>query len=133
MAGSVRDLAGYRLERARENLHAAIVLYDAGDYKASLNRSYYSIFHAIRAVNALDSFDSKKHSGVISHFIQYHVKNNEFPRQSSRVVQKASVMRENADYEDFFVASKTDANEQIRNAEEFLGLVEEYLEKMDDI
>ena len=37
-------------------------------YRSANNRAYYSIFHAIRSVLALDGFDSKKHSGVISEF-----------------------------------------------------------------
>ena len=41
-----------------------------GMYKPSLNRSYYSIFHAMRAITALEGFDSSKHSGVIAYFNQ---------------------------------------------------------------
>ncbi|MCD7980748.1 MAG: HEPN domain-containing protein [Clostridiales bacterium] len=40
----------------------------AGQYRTSMNRSYYAVFHAMRAVNVLDGFDSSKHSGVIAHF-----------------------------------------------------------------
>jgi len=36
-------------------------------------------------------------------------------------------LREHADYEDFFVASKKDAEEQIRRAEQFLEYVRVYL------
>lgn len=47
-------LCRYRMERANEDLQAARVNHDAGLFKASINRSYYAIFHSIRAVNVLD-------------------------------------------------------------------------------
>lgn len=36
-------------------------------------------------------------------------------------------MREHADYEDFFVASKLESEEQIAKAELFIGYVKDYL------
>lgn len=39
----------------------------------------------------------------------------------------ASENREKADYLDFFVASKAEAEKQIERAEEFLGMVKDYL------
>lgn len=81
----------------------------------------------MRAVNVLDEFDSSKHSGVIAHFNQYHVKTGDFEKIASKIIQNAMEMREHADYEDFFVASKKDVEEQISKAEEFLGYVEVFL------
>ena len=51
MEGSLRELAGYRMECAREMLEAAKENLEIGQYKTSLNRSYYAIFHAMRAAN----------------------------------------------------------------------------------
>ena len=104
MAGSVKDLSKYRFERCSEELENSKVLLDSGKFKLSLNRSYYSIFHAMRAVNILDDFDSSKHSGVIAHFNQFHVKEGHFPKEASKIIRTASEMREHADYEDFFTA-----------------------------
>ena len=73
-------LCRYRLERAKEDLQAAKVNHDSGLFKASINRSYYAIFHGIRAVNILDGFDASKHSSVIAHFNQYFVHTGEFDR-----------------------------------------------------
>lgn len=58
-------LCRYRLERAKEDLEAARVNHSSGLFKAAINRSYYAIFHSIRAVNILDGFDASKHSSVI--------------------------------------------------------------------
>lgn len=127
MAGNITELSKYRYERALEDLKNAKEVFDSGNYKLALNRSYYAIFHAMRAVNVLDEFDSSKHSGVIAHFNQYHVKTGDFEKIASKIIQNAMEMREYADYEDFFVASKKDAEEQISKAEQFLGYVKSFL------
>lgn len=127
MAGSVKDLASYRYGCAVEDLTTARAVMPIGQYKSALNRSYYSIFHSLRAVNALDGFDSRKHSGVIAHFNQYHVKSGDFPKEVSQMIRRASEMRENADYEDFFIASMQEAEAQIQDAAFILDLVGQYL------
>jgi uncharacterized protein (UPF0332 family) len=38
----------------------------------------------MRAVNALDCFDSSKHSGVIAHFNQFYVKTGKFMQKLQR-------------------------------------------------
>ena len=68
MENGVKVLSEYRLERAREMLDAAKQNLNINQYRTSLNRSYYAVFHAMRAVNILDGYDSSKHSGVIAYF-----------------------------------------------------------------
>ena len=58
MESSLKELAGYRLARAREMLSASESNLEIGQYKTSLNRSYYAVFHAMRSANALKNFDS---------------------------------------------------------------------------
>ena len=70
MEGTLEELSKYRFETSVEALNDAKLMYDNERYKNALNRAYYSIFHAIRSVNALDGYDSSKHSGVISYFNQ---------------------------------------------------------------
>ena len=129
MAGSIKDLSKYRYERSSEELENAKAMLESGKFKLALNRSYYSIFHGMRAVNVLDEFDSSKHSGVIAHFNQYHVKTGDFPKEASRIIRTSSEMREHADYEDFFVASRQDAEEQVQNAQTFHDFISSYLQK----
>lgn len=128
MEGSVKELSWYRLSRAREDLRSAEKLLKENELRLALNRSYYAIFHALRAVNAIDGFDSSKHSGVIAHFNKEHVKNGDFPGNVSRKITGAMEIRQKADYEDFFVASRTDAERQIKDAEYIVGLIEKFLE-----
>ena len=128
MEGVVKDLSKYRFETSLENLEDAKLMFENGRYKNALNRGYYSIFHSIRAVLALDGFDSSKHSGVIAYFNQNYVKTGVFSKEMSVIIREASENREKADYLDFFIASKSEAEKQIKRAEKFTGEIRRFLE-----
>ena len=104
--GSVKDLSKYRYDKALSNITIAKQLYGSDNYGVALNRAYYSAFDAMRAVNALDGFDSSKHSGAIAHFDQEYVKTGKFPPTTSAIIRKASMLREKSDYEDFYEPDK---------------------------
>ncbi len=53
MEGSIIDLSKYRFQSAKEDLETAHLLMEDGRFKASVNRSYYAIFHGLRSVTAL--------------------------------------------------------------------------------
>ena len=127
MPHSVKDLSDYRLERAKEDIQTAKINIDNGLYKGAVNRSYYAIFHAIRAVNVLDGFDASKHSSVIAHFNQYHVHMGDFEKGTYKIIDSAYRIREKCDYSDFFIVSKEDAVDQYEKALAFIASVECYL------
>ena len=127
MEGSVIDLSRYRYETAKADLDTAKVMFKAEKYKAAVNRLYYAIFHALRSVIALDGFDSSKHSGVIAYFNKNYVKNKIFEKDISKKIEKAFRLREKADYQDFFVISKAQVEEQIQKAEQVIDMIEPYL------
>jgi len=122
------DLSRYRLARAKEDIATAERNYAAGDFRAANNRAYYAIFHALRSVLALDSFDSKKHSGIISEFRRRYIKEGVFPVEVSRVIEKAFEIRNNSDYDDMFIANKDETLNQIENAKYVISQVESYME-----
>ncbi len=98
----ISTLCQYRLERAKEDLMTAQNNHQANFYKASINRSYYAIFHSIRAVNILDGFDASKHSSVIAHFNQYYVHTGEFEKTIYKIIDSAYRIRENVTIQTFF-------------------------------
>lgn len=127
MESSLKDLSQYRFSRAKEELETAKALLKDERYRAALNRSYYAIFHAMRSVNILGQFDSSKHSGVIAYFNQHYVKTGIFPKECSKIIRNASEIRERADYDDFFIASRKEAEEQVSMAQKFIALTEKIL------
>lgn len=125
--GNVKELSAFRFEKAGGNLEAAAAMMKDGFLSFALNRAYYAAFDAMRAVNALDGFDSSKHSGVIAHFNQEYVKTGVFPPETSAVIRKASMLREKSDYEDFFEADIEETADIIGKVKQFLEQTARYL------
>ena len=123
------ELSKRRLEVAHERMNTAGILLDVGDYKAVANRLYYAVFSAMRAVLALDGFDSKKHSGIIARFRQSYIKTGTFSTEMSKIIDDLEVIREDSDYDDFFIISKEDVMIQSQRAEFFVNEVERYLQE----
>jgi uncharacterized protein (UPF0332 family) len=125
----VIELSKYRFSRAKEVLHDAETLLKEKSFASSVNRSYYAIFHALRAVTALDGFDASKHSGVIAYINREYVKTGIFDKRLSKILDTAFRLREKADYDDFILISLDAAEEQILKAKEVINMIEPYLEQ----
>lgn len=122
------SLAKHRLETAEEKLKASRLLLSGGLYKDSIGRSYYAVFSATRAVLALDSKDFSKHAGVIACFQKDYVKEGVFEKQYSKIIMEAFQIRNKSDYDDYYIISKTDAEEQLKKAELFYQEMSRYIE-----
>ena len=127
MENGVKVLSEYRFERAKEMLDAARQNLNINQYRTSLNRSYYAVFHAMRAVNILNGYDSSKHSGVIAYFNKNFLKENKLDRNLYKIIKDSSYLREKSDYDDFFVIGRQETERQLKNAEIFVKAVEDYL------
>lgn len=122
-----RDLSLYRLSKAEQYLEDAKKTLELKMYDTAANRSYYVIFHAARAVLALEGLDFKKHSGVISNFQLRYIKNGIFDKKLSNIIKSAFSLRTESDYEDFYIISKTDVENQVNEAEIFCREIKEYI------
>jgi len=120
-------LAGYRIIRSRELITVSRQLLVSGHFKDSINRSYFAMFSAMRAVLALDGFDAKKHYGVLSEFRKLYIKTDVFPEEYSEFIGDAFQVRNDSDYDDLFIASEEDAASQLEHAESLVSAIEEFL------
>ena len=126
-SNEIKALSNYRLEQAKENLEEATVLADINKYKGASNRAYYAIFHAIKAILALEEVDFKKHSSVIAYFNKNYISTNIFSKDLGKRVSNARYFREKSDYVDFYIITKEECEEQIETAKEMISLAEKYL------
>lgn len=116
------------MEKAKEDLETAGSNFNDNKLSQSINRSYYAMFHAARSLLALDKFDSKKHTGVISFFNQHYIKTGKIEPEYSKMLTAAFKIRNKCDYNDFYIAAREDAQIQLENAKKFLKRLEEYIE-----
>ena len=121
-------LSQTRMEHARECLDAAKELYKCGNYKSAVNRAYYSIFHAMRAVLAFDEIDMKHHSGVIAEFRRLYIKTQKIDKCVSEIISMLFDIRTDSDYDDFFSIEREEADAQIKNAELFFEQIDAFLQ-----
>lgn len=98
-------------------------------YKSANNRAYYSIFHSIRAVLALEGVDFKKHKDVQAYFNKNYISTEIFPKKMGHRIAEASKIREDSDYDDKFVSNDEDTLIQIETAQELIELVEKYIKE----
>lgn len=127
MENERKELSKYRMEQARQCITSAKALVEISDYKGAANRSYYAVFHAMRSVLALEGRDFSKHSGVSAYFRKEYIKTGIFVVELSDIISMAFEIRSNSDYDDFYVISIEEVNEQIENAVRFCDEVESYL------
>ena len=80
------ELSQIRLRNAFECLGDAETLLERGSLKSAANRAYYAVFHAMRAVLALDGIDMRHHSGVIAEFRRLYIKTGVFPMELSAAI-----------------------------------------------
>lgn len=122
-----KALSKVRMEHAKECLSTSKNNYRDGDCKSSANRSYYAIFHAMRAVLAFDGIDMRHHSGIISEFRRLYIKTGVFSAELSKIVDRAFRIRTEADYDDFYIVDIGSVKKQIDDAEMFITEIEAYL------
>ena len=98
MDNMILDLVKYRIRKGKNDLEASKIMLENNLYAQSLNRSYYSIFHAVRAILAFEQFDSKKHSGIIAYFNHNFVGTGVFDKEYSKILMGAEKIRNKSDY-----------------------------------
>jgi uncharacterized protein (UPF0332 family) len=122
-----KDLAFYRLQSAKERLTVAEDLFKLEHYRDCLSKAYYSLFQAARAALVTLDLDSRKHSGVISMFNIKFVKTGVFPKEYRKIIANSQDLRLASDYDDFYLASKRDAEKTLDDARLVIKGIEDYL------
>ena len=85
------------------------------------------MFHAIRALLALNEIDFKKHSQVLGYFNKTYIHTGLVEARFNAIVSDASDSRNSSDYEDHYIATPEEAEKNIANAEQFLAAVKHHI------
>ena len=127
---NMRDLAKVRYERAKELIDEATELLQDEHYKSANNRAFYAGEKAVKAALAAIGKDSESHNGVVKTFNMefIHKPCDFFSRDDLRILQSMERIRNASDYDDFYVANKTECEDQVAKARQLLLRVRAYLE-----
>lgn len=121
------DLCTYRIDNAIETLGTTKLCLDNKRYKDTINRSYYAVFYAIKAILALEGTDFKRHKDVVAYFNKNYVATGIFEKAIGKRLAHLQQKRESSDYDDFYIASKEEAEEQYEAAKDIIQTIRNYL------
>lgn len=128
--GTKEDLVLYRIETAKSDIKSAEILPEAGEFRGANNRAYYGIYHGISAIYALDGNAYKRHKDALANFNKNYIKTEIFTRSLGRKIAEAEEIRHASDYDDFYIATKEEAAEQIETAQELVKVIEDYVKNI---
>ena len=114
------------IEKARENLQAAHLLFEHGYYNASANRAYYAAFHLAIARLAHYGFVNEKHdhSWVHAMFAAELIHKAKFyPGRIKAALLDLQIIRNRADYKAESL-SRAVAARQLAKADEFAAALD---------
>lgn len=125
MKEEFRDLAKYRLEKAKNTLLDAKKYFENATLNSTVNRIYYAMFYAVNALLITSGLSSSKHSGVRALFNREFVNKGLIEVHLGKFYSDMLDNRQEGDYKDFVEFEKEDVREWLRKAEEFISKIEE--------
>jgi uncharacterized protein (UPF0332 family) len=125
------ELTKLRLERANELLIDAKDLLERESYKSANNRAFYAIEKGIKALLSTELVEVSTHSGGLKQFNYYFIYKGDgtFTQEDFQKIARAEKVRSVSDYDDFYIANKKDAKQQVEDAEYILNKIKEYISK----
>lgn len=127
-------LAKVRMERAKELLIEAKELLDREAYKSANNRAFYAVEKSVKALLATEQVEVTTHNGGLKqfNFIFIFKGDGTFSSEDYQKIARAEQIRNASDYDDFYVASKEEARQQVQDAEYIVSKVEAYIGEKKD-
>lgn len=117
-------LSDIRMAKAQQFLDDSKANYKDGRYKTSVNRSYYAVLNAARAILILEGADTGTHEGTITMLNLRFVKRGILPID---VIKKFKILlsrRTDVDYGDFETIEANEAKDSLRLAGEVIRKID---------
>jgi uncharacterized protein (UPF0332 family) len=127
MTDATRALVVYRLERAREALNEARLLFEAGHLNAYVNRLYHACFYAVSALLATRGVSTSKHAHLRSLLHRDFVKTGLIPPELGRHFDRLFSNRQQSDYADFVVFQPDEVRPWIDETTVFVDYVDGFI------
>ena len=118
------------LERAYEVLDSAKILFENEKYNSSVAQAYYAMFYAAKALLSVKDIHPKTHRGVIAEFGLEFINKGFIEEMYGKTIAKGLQLRERADYDVYYKASRDEAEDIIKDAERFTERIREAIDKI---
>ena len=131
MTDSEITLIRYRMERSKEALSAAKLMYEEGHFNDAVNRLYYSCFYAVVALLATEGLHPRKHTAARSFLNKNWIKTGRLSKETGLLYNTLFDRREKGDYGDYFRFQKKDVADWLvkvkKAVKEILQVIEKQL------
>jgi hypothetical protein len=131
MTKEERALIAHRMERAREAMDEAKVMFDAAHINAYVNRLYYACFYAVSALLLTRDFSTSKHAHLRSLLHREFVKTGLIPKELGAYFDLLFDSRQEGDYADFAKFNAEDVNGWLEISQKFIAHIETLLQDFD--
>lgn len=118
-----------RIKLADDKLRLAKKLLIAKEYRDTISRAYYAMYHIAKALLLLKNKDPYTHHGVNVFFNKIFTKTKIIDKKYSYMLARAQEKREDSDYDIIIEPTQTEAQETVKNAEEFIKKCKEIISK----
>lgn len=130
MTKEERALIEYRMERAKETLGEARIMFDAGRINTYVNRLYYACFYAVSALLLTRNFSTSKHSYLRSLMHREFVKTGLISKDLTRHFDVLFNSRLEGDYADFVRFKAEDVAGWLDKTQQFVDHIESLIQKL---
>jgi len=121
-------LIRYRMDRSKEALSAAGLMYEKGHYNDAVNRLYYSCFYAVIALLATEGIHPGKHTAARAFLNKNWIKTGKLSKGTGLLYNTLFDRREKGDYGDYFRFSRDDVENWLKSVERAISEIFEAIE-----
>jgi hypothetical protein len=126
------NLSKARISKAMDFLDDARLNLEKKRLMTSVNRSYYAVLHAVRALLILEGVDPRTHEGVITMLSLRFVKPGLLSTDAIKDFKILLSRRTDVDYGDFESIDLEDAEDSVKKADELIRTIDKLRVKISD-
>jgi len=115
------------LERAKEALKSADILFENDLIKDAMSRLYYFTLHYIKALLLTKGLEPKSHEGTLRLLSLHFIKEGILEPNVAHIFSKLMKYREEADYNPSYIFTKEDFYKFRKEAEILANIIRNYL------
>ena len=118
------------MEKAKRLLADAERLLGSASHESSVNRSYYAVLTAARALLALRGADAEPHDGVRTLLSKEFIRTGDPPKEFGETFRSIQARRLDSDYGDYVEMGVDEASDSLKRAQAFVAKAEEVMNRL---
>ena len=130
MTNEEHAVVAYRVERAKEAIEEAQILFDSGHINSYVNRLYYACFYAVSALLLCKGISTSKHSHLRSLLHREFVRSGSIPKELGKYFDLLFDSRQEGDYADLVAFKADEVGGWMAQTQTFVSHIEALLSDM---